>query len=70
MPREVAMDPAVVKFTRNAPTKIAGQTRYPRIRKDASAMPVQAHMAVALACTKASFKPSFPATKYTPAKAA
>jgi hypothetical protein len=63
MPMEVATEPAVVKFTRNAPVKIKGQTRYPKIRNEESAMPVQGQIAVALAWTKASFRPSFPTTK-------
>jgi len=35
----------------------------PKIRNAASAIPVQGHTAVALACTEARFRPSFPATK-------
>jgi hypothetical protein len=46
---EVATDPAVVKFTRNAPVKITGQTRYPKIRNAKSAIPVEGQTAVALA---------------------
>src|SRR6266404_4979503 len=38
--------------------------------KAASAMPVQGQTAVALALTKASFKPSLPATKYAAARTA
>ena len=39
----------MVKFTRNAPAKITGHTRYPKIRNAASAIPVEGHTAVALA---------------------
>ncbi len=37
MPIDVATDPAVVKFTRSAPARMAGQTRNPKIRNAASA---------------------------------
>ena len=39
------------------------------MRREASAIPVGGHTAVALACTKASESPSFPDTKYTTARA-
>src|SRR2546425_10541728 len=70
MPIEVATEPAVVTFARNAPRKIPGQTWYPILRKAANAIPVGAQTGVALACTKASFSPSLAATKYTAATAA
>ena len=63
MPSDEATDPAVVRFTRNAPRKIAGHTVGPYSRAAASAMPVGGHTAVALAWTKASDSPSLPATK-------
>src|SRR2546426_5343183 len=68
IPSAVAIDPAVVRLTRNAATKMAGHTPGPSRRKAASAIPVGAHTAVALGCTTASLKPSLPAAKYTPAR--
>ena len=64
MPRpiEVRTVPAVVTLTRNAPMRIAGHTRMPKIRNAAMAMPVGGQTAVALACTNASRRPSLPAT--------
>src|ERR1700693_5454052 len=67
MPREVTRVPGGGKLTGKAPARMAGKGRAPKIRKAASAMPVQGQTAVALALTKANFKPSFPATKYTAA---
>jgi hypothetical protein len=49
MPAEVNAVPAVVRFTRKAPARIAGQTRRPSSRKALSAMPVGGHTGVALA---------------------
>jgi hypothetical protein len=69
-PNEVATVPTVVKLTKNAPIKTPGQTLYPNISKAAIAIPVHGHTAVALACTYASSKPSFPAAKYTAASPA
>ena len=69
IPSEVATDPAVVRFTKKAPTTIAGQTSYPASSRVASAMPVGAHTGVALGLEKASCSPSFPATKYAAAMA-
>jgi len=63
IPRDDAIDPAVVTFTRNAPREIAGHMWLPYRRSAASAIPVGGHTAVALACTKASESPSLPATK-------
>ena len=45
MPIEVASVPAVVTFTVNAPRKIAGQARSPRIRKAARERPAAGHTA-------------------------
>src|SRR5262249_48899552 len=50
-PSDVATEPWVVRLTRNAPAKIAGQTRGPARRTAASAMPVGGHTGVALAWT-------------------
>ena len=60
---EVVTEPAVVKFTRNAPTRIPGQMRYPQSRKAASEAPVGSHTAVALGCTKANRSEAFPKKK-------
>src|SRR5690348_4889647 len=65
MPSEVSAVPAVSAFTRNAPAKIAGQTRYPSSRNATSAIAVGGHTAVALGFTNARRRPSLPATKYT-----
>src|SRR5580692_5769329 len=67
---DVATEPAVVRLTRNAPIKMPGQTLYPNTSNAATAIPVHGHTAVALACTYASCRPSFPATKYTTARPA
>ena len=37
---DVAVDPAVVTFARNAPSQMPGHARFPRARKAASAIPV------------------------------
>ena len=63
MPIEVATLPVVVWFTRNAPRRMAGHARSPKIRNAANAIPVGAHTAVALGFTKASRKPSLPVMK-------
>src|SRR6202035_634320 len=39
MPSDVKLFPTVVRFTKNAPTKIAGHTRNPRTSNAASAIP-------------------------------
>src|SRR3989441_10258171 len=70
MPIEVATEPAVVRFARNAPRKMPGQTWYPILKNAANAIPVGGQTGVALACTKASFSPSLAATKYTAARVA
>ena len=48
----------VVRFAKNAPSAIAGQTRYPSTSTAASAIPVGGQTAVALAFTNASDNPS------------
>ena len=63
MPSDVHRFPAVVTFARNAPSRIAGQTRGPSSSIEASAIPVGGHTAVALAWTKASMSPSLAAAK-------
>src|SRR5205807_9489760 len=58
MQSEVAMLPAVVSFTKNAPRKMAGHVRYPSTSSAASAIPAGGQTGDALACKKASFNPS------------
>src|SRR5262249_16041070 len=53
IPSDVETDPAVVTLARNAPTKIAGHIRVPRMRRAASAMPAAGQTGVALAWTNA-----------------
>src|SRR5207249_9969617 len=70
MPSDESASPAVVRFTRNAPSRMPGQTRYPRSRNAAIAIPVGGQIAVALTWTKARVRPSLPATTYTAASTA
>src|SRR5438477_12210033 len=53
---DVKMSPAVVRLTKNAPTKIAGHTRKPNKSNAASAIPAGGHTGDALACNDARFK--------------
>ena len=48
IPMDVRAEPAVVKLTRNAPTKTAGATLVPKSRHAANEIPAGAHTAVAL----------------------
>jgi hypothetical protein len=63
MATDVVMSPAVVRFTRKAPTKIAGHARYPSKSIAASAIPAGGHTGDALACNDARFKPILPAMR-------
>jgi hypothetical protein len=63
MPIEVATEPAVVTFTRNAPTRMAGHARDPSTRNAANAMPVGGHTGEAFAWTNARLSPNLPAAK-------
>src|SRR5207244_13024364 len=63
MASDVATSPAAVTFTRNAPTKIAGQARQPSTSNAASAIPAGGHTGDALACKDASINPNLPAMK-------
>jgi hypothetical protein len=63
MPKEVKAEPAVVMFTRKALARTPGQTRRPKTRKAASAMPVGGHTGVALTWRNASLSPSLAAMK-------
>ena len=62
MPSEVATEPAVLRFTTNAPMVTDGQTHAPQSSSEASAMPVGGHTGLALACTEVKSSPSLPAT--------
>jgi hypothetical protein len=62
MPREVRTVPKVVKFTMNAPQKMDGQNRRPRVSRVAIAIPVGGHTGVALGWTDARRRLSLPAT--------
>src|SRR5579859_384029 len=67
---DVRIEPAVVKFAKNAPKKAPGHTRRPKIRKAAKAIPVGAHKDVALGWTNANRSPSLAVPKYTTARPA
>ena len=63
IPRLVPHEPCVVRLTRNAPIKTAGQRRAPQSSKAASAKPVGGHTADVLAFTSARERPNFPRPK-------
>jgi hypothetical protein len=63
MPKDVKAEPAVVRFARKAPAKTPGQTRRPKARKAASAIPVGGQTGVALTWRNASLSPSLAAIK-------
>src|SRR5438132_9822056 len=63
IPNDVKIFPTVVRFTRNAPTKIAGHTRNPRTSKAARAIPAGGQTGDALLWTKASRSERLPAIK-------
>src|SRR5947209_6889614 len=63
IPSDVKIFPAVVRLTRNAPTKIAGQTRYPRTSNAASAIPAGGQTGDALLWRNARLSESLPATR-------
>src|SRR5262249_31162691 len=60
---EVVIVPAVVTLAANAPSRIAGATRYPRSNTAASASPVAGQIGVALALVEARKKPIFASAK-------
>src|SRR5262245_22920991 len=67
MPSDPASVPAVVKLTRNAPTKMAGATPLPYVSSAAIATPVGGHTADALGWSRPkNSRPTRPARKYTP----
>lgn len=63
IPAEVATAPVVVRFTRNAPSAMAGQIRRPKRRAAATAIPLGTQNGLALALTEARARPSLPARK-------
>src|SRR5215467_759772 len=64
MPSDVRMEPAVVRFTKKAPAKIAGQKRSPKRSRVTMAIPVGGQKGLALGCTVAKRKLSFAARIY------
>jgi hypothetical protein len=62
IPAELSCEPAVVTLTRKAPSRIAGHSRSPNSSRPARATPAAGQIAVTLAWTNASFRPSLPAT--------
>lgn len=58
MPHAVSTGSFAVTFAANAPSKIPGQTRKPRISRAASATPVGGQTAVTCSATSASERPS------------
>src|SRR5262245_7713586 len=63
MAAAAAIAPWVVILARNAPSRIAGATRYPRSSTAASASPVGGQIGVALGLIDASARPSFASAK-------
>jgi len=61
---EVAIDPNVIALARNAPPAMAGQTRFPHSRQDASANPLGGQTGLALGCREASASPNLAKRKY------
>src|SRR5205807_7983273 len=64
MPKDVSAEPAVVKLTRNAAAKIAGQNRTPNRSSVTMAIPVGGQKGLALGCTVARRRLSFAAKTY------
>src|ERR671921_2868399 len=63
IPIAVQIDPCVAKFTRNAPSRMPGQSLKPQTRIAASAIPLDGQTAEALGLLKARDKPKIPAQK-------
>src|SRR5215467_2317739 len=61
---EVAIDPNVIALARNAPLAIAGQTRFPHSRQDASANPLAGQTGLAFGCSEATASPNFANRRY------
>ena len=55
---EVAIDPNVIALAKNAPLAMAGQTRFPHSKHDASANPLGGQMGLAFGCSEASASPN------------
>src|SRR6516162_8504393 len=61
---EVVIDPNVIVLARNAPLAMAGQTRFPHTRQDASANPLGGQTGLAFGCTEASESPNLANIRY------
>src|SRR2546428_9254131 len=70
MPIELATEPAVNRFAKNAPSRIPGHTRYPSTSRAAGAIPVGGQIGGALGWTNASRSPRRATAKYTAARSA
>jgi hypothetical protein len=66
---DVASDPNVVAPARNAPLAMAGQTRFPHSRQNASANPLGGQTGLAFGCTEASARPILANRKYASPRA-
>jgi hypothetical protein len=66
---EVVIDPNVIVLARNAPLAMAGQTRFPHSRQDASASPLGGHTGLALGCSEATASPNLADRKYASPRA-
>jgi hypothetical protein len=61
---EVAIDPNVIALARKAPLAMAGQTRFPHSRQDASASPLGGQIGLALGCSDATASPNLANRRY------
>ena len=68
--KEVAIDPNVIASARNAPPAMAGQTRFPHSRQDASANPLGGQIGLALGCREATASPNLANRRYASPSAA
>src|SRR5215472_4894592 len=66
---EVAIDPNVIALARNAPPAMAGQTRFPHSRQNASANPLGGQTGLALGCTEATASPNLADRRYASPRA-
>ena len=63
IPREHGTEPELVALTRNAPAKIAGQTRMPKRSRLPKAIPLGGQTAETLPLSSANESPSLPLRK-------
>ena len=66
---EVVIDPNVIALARNAPLAMAGQTRFPHSRQDASASPLGGQIGLALGCSDAAASPDLANRRYASPRA-